>query len=127
MNTLRNVRQWPLGDVIRLTFAQVVDGYELAQVLHGEVITGGSITVVTPWDSGTSATVDLGDSDTADRYLDGVDLATAGRTAFTLDGTVYGAPDKLALVFAEAGTAATAGELVIEFTCLRENRATETV
>jgi len=126
---IREVRQWPLGDVVRLTFEDLdaAAPVELARLLQNETVVGGTVTVLTAWDSGTSAALDLGDSDTADAYLDGVDLTSTGVTEFTLTGGFYDAADALTATLAEAGTPATAGELVIQFTVLREGRGTETV
>jgi len=126
--TKSDARQWPLAEIIRITYADLDASapVPLADLAGGEMVTGGSVTVVTPWDSGTSATLDLGDADDDDRYTStAIDLATAGRTALTLTGDVQSVHTELLATLAESGTAATAGEAVLEFTVIREGRQSE--
>lgn len=124
--TKSDARQWPLAEVIRFTYEDLDPAapVALADLAGGEVITGGSITVITPWDSATSAALDIGDADLATRYATAVDLKAAGRTAFTLTGDVQSVHTELLAALAEDG-AATAGEAVIEFTVVREGRQSE--
>lgn len=124
--TKSDARQWPLANFIRITYADLdaAAPVALADLAGGEMITGGSITVVTPWDSATSAALSLGDADLATRYASAVDLKAAGRTAFTLTGNVQSVHAELLATLAEVG-AATAGEAVIEFTVVREGRQSE--
>ena len=125
--TKSDARQWPLAEIIRFNVNDVEAGVQaIADLAGGEVITGGSITVLTPWNTTGAATVDLGDADTVDAYLDGVNLKAAARTAFTLTGGVYSSAAELLATFAFADTAATEGEAVIEFTVVREGRQNET-
>lgn len=125
----RDVRQYPLSDVIRIEVGDLTSGTAaaIADLQGGEMIVGGSVTVATAWDSGTTATLKLGDDDDDDRYTSAaVDLTTAGRTALTLTGDVMSVATELKALFEETGAAATAGEAVIEFTVLREGRQNET-
>lgn len=124
--TKSDARQWPLANFIRFTYADLdaAAAVALADLAGGEMITGGSITVVTPWDSATSADLDLGDADLATRYASAVDLKAAGRTEFTITGDVQSVHTELLATLAEVGTA-TAGEAVIEFTVVREGRQSE--
>lgn len=123
----RDVRQWPMSDVIRFTVADAEAGaVALAELQGGEVVTGGSITVLTAWNTTGAATVSLGDGDTDDRYADEVDLKATGRTALTLTGHVYAVADELLATFAFADEDADAGEAVVEFTVVREGRQNET-
>lgn len=125
--TKSDARQWPLSEVIRFTFEDVEAGVvPMADLAGGEMVVGGSITVVTAWTTTGAATVSLGDEDEDDRYLDGVNLKAAGRTAFTLDGNVYPSAAELLATFALADADADAGEAVVEFTILREGRQSET-
>lgn len=77
----------------------------------GAVIVGGDVTVLTAWNSATTATLKLGDVSDDDRYTaTPIDLKTAGRTELTFTG--YKTPNAQAInaLFAQTGTAATAGQ-----------------
>lgn len=125
--TKSDARQWPLAEIIRFNVADVAAGEEaMADLQGGEVVVGGSLTVITPWNTTGAATIDLGDADVADRYLDGVDLKAAARTALTLTGHVYPAAAELLATFAFADADADEGEAVLEFTVVREGRQSET-
>ena len=83
---------------------------EAAIDLPGNAIAvGGDVTVSTPWNSATTATLKLGDSVDDDRYTAAaIDLKTAGRTTLTLTGYTH-KPEALKALIAQTGTAATAG------------------
>lgn len=122
--------QYPLQAVIRFDFSDLVDGSGVPAHLlpTGGTVTGGAVVVQTPWDSGTTATLDVGDADDDDRYTaTAVDLTTAGRTALTLTGFQNAGPTELVLSLAETGTAATEGEAYIELTVVMEGRVNEAV
>ena len=125
--TKSDARQWPLAEIIRFNVADVAAGeVAMADLQGGEVVVGGSLTVVTAWNTTGAATVDLGDEDVGDRYLDGVNLKAAARTALTLTGHVYPTAAELVATFAFDDTAADAGEAILEFTVIREGRQSET-
>lgn len=125
--TKSDARQWPLAEIIRFNVADVAAGeVAMADLQGGEVVVGGSLTVVTAWNTTGAATVDLGDEDVGDRYLDGVNLKAAARTALTLTGHVYPTAAELVATFAFADTDADAGEAILEFTVIREGRQSET-
>lgn len=122
--------QWPLNSgLVRFDFADLVDGEGVAalRLPPAAVVVGGSVVVETPWDTGTTATLSVGDADTAGRYASDVDLKTAARTAFTLTGHKHTLPEDLLLTYAEDGTAATEGEGYIELTIVMEDRVSEAV
>ena len=74
------------------------------------VLVGGDVTVTTPWNSATSATLKLGDALDEDRYTTAaIDLKTAGRTALTLTGYRHPVAESLNALLAQAGAAATQG------------------
>lgn len=125
--TKSDARQWPLAEIIRFTFDDLVSGTPaaIADLAGGEMITGGSVTVVTAWNSATTATLSLGDADLATRYANAVDLKATGHTPLTLTGTVQSVHTELLAAFTETGAAATAGEAIIEFTVVREGRQSE--
>lgn len=135
MLTKSETRQWPLADVVRFGFSDLVDGEsaELAALLQNEVIISGSVVVVTAWNvtgSGSeAATIDVGDADDPNRYsASPISLAAAGRTALTITGHKYtGAATLLAAYSETSDTAVTEGEAFIEFVVLREGRGNEVV
>ncbi|MFT3815259.1 MAG: hypothetical protein QM740_18080 [Acidovorax sp.] len=74
------------------------------------VLAGGDVTVLTPWNSATTATLKLGDAADDDRYTAApIDLKTAGRTALTMTGYRHTVSEFLKTLIAQSGTAATAG------------------
>lgn len=81
----------------------------------GSMITGGSATVVTAFDSGTTDVLSIGDAGSATRYLSSKDLKAAAntRTALTLTDFLYTDNSGPFLRFTRTpvGTAATAGEV----------------
>lgn len=88
------------------------------------VLAGGDVTVLTPWNSATTATLKLGDAADDDRYTAAaIDLKTAGRTALTLTGHKHPAAEALKALVAQAGAAATAGKARITILYCVEGRA----
>lgn len=123
--------QWPLNSgPLTFDFSDLVDGTGVAalRLPPGAVVVGGSVVVQTAWNSGTSATLDVGDGDNDDRYTSSaIDLTTAGRTALTLTGHMYANPDDLELLLTEDGSAATEGEGYIEVEIVMDGRVSEAV
>lgn len=123
--------QWPLNSgLLSFDFEDLVDGEGVAVALlpPGAVITGGFVTVQTAWDSGTSADLDVGDSDDPNRYTaTSVDLTSTGVTELDLTGYKHANPEDLLLELTEGGTAATEGEAYITFTIVMEDRVSEPV
>lgn len=122
-------RQWPLGEVIRFTLADLTSAtpVDLAALLPGEIIVSGSIVIETAFNSVTSDTLIVGDEDDDDRYITGLNGQVLGRTAFTLTGHQYSASNTLKLQWTGVGGSESAGEGYVEFTVLREGRQTENV
>ena len=87
------------------------------------IVAGGDITVITPWNSGTTATLTLGDTAVANRYANTVDLKTAGRTALTLTGFKHSVAEALKALVAQSGAAATAGSARITIQYFVEGRS----
>ena len=88
------------------------------------VLAGGDVTVLTPWNSATTATLKLGDATDDDRYTAAaVDLKTAGRTALTLTGYKHTVAEALKALVAQTGTAATAGQARISILYYVEGRS----
>lgn len=88
------------------------------------IITGGDVVVGTAWNSGTTATLKLGDAADDDRYTAAaIDLKTAGRTALTVTGLKYLTATTLNALVAQTGAAATAGSARICIHYYVEGRA----
>lgn len=88
------------------------------------VLAGGDVTVLTPWNSATTATLKLGDAADDDRYTaSAIDLKTAGRTALTLSGYKHTVAEALKALVAQTGAAATAGQARITIHYYVEGRA----
>lgn len=130
-------RQYPLADVVRLTYEDFNEAngssnpLQFGHVPTGSMVVAGSITVVTAFagadDAGSTATIDIGDADSKDRYADGVDLTSTGRSALTLTGYLTSAPTDLLAEFGGLLVDFTAGEVIIEYQVVSENRAHENV
>lgn len=87
-------------------------------VPQNAIVVGGSFTVDTAFDSGTSDSLDIGDGGDDDRYTSSaIDLQATGRTALTLTDYKYTAGDTIDIKYTAAGTAATAGSgrLFVEY------------
>jgi len=120
--------QYPLAKVKRFTFADLVNGDSVAahSIFPSAIVIAGAVVVVTAWDSGTSAVLEVGDINDLDRYTSSaIDLASAGRTALTLTGHKHTAMTDLLLTLTEVGTAATEGEAYLEFQIIMEDRTNE--
>ena len=88
------------------------------------VLVGGDVTVITPWNSTTTATLQLGDAAVPARYTSApVDLKTAGRTALTLTGYKHSVAESLKALLAQTGAAATAGTARVTLQYFVEGRA----
>lgn len=90
----------------------------------GAVVVGGDVTVITPWNSATTATLKLGDVADDDRYTAAaIDLKTAGRTALTATGYKTQVAGAINALLAQTGTAATAGQARITVQYFVEGRS----
>lgn len=118
--------QWVQADMIRFSFSDLVDGETVVakMIPTGYTIIGGNVTVVQAFNSGTTATLEVGDEDEDDRYTDSaVDLTSVGSTALDVTGYQYAEPTGLTFKFAETGDAATEGEAFVVLQLIREGKA----
>ncbi len=125
--TLKNGRQTPLCAEVAFGFADLPTAVSVKafNLPANAQIVGGAIIVDTAWDTGTTATVNVGDSVTANRYGSAVNLKAAARTPLTLTGFINGAGLDLNLTSALVGTAATVGGGRIQIMYVIQDRATE--
>lgn len=112
-------RQHPLVARQYFTYEDFESGVaEAALDLPGNAtVIGGEFVITEVFDSGTSDTIKVGDGDDDDRYASGVDGQSTGRTALTLTGYKYTAPDTVDIVWTGVGSApsAGAGYLLVEY------------
>ncbi len=73
------------------------------------VVVGGMVDITTAFNSATSDTLTVGDSDDDDRYITGLNAQTTGVTAFTIDGHKYANQSNIGIGITGAGAAPTAG------------------
>ena len=110
------------------TFGAVETDDIVANVLNlpeGAVIVAGEVIVETAFAGPTVATLSLGDSASATRYANAVDLKTAGRTALTLTG--YRTSENLRAAVATTVANATAGKATVRVSFVLPNRANEVI
>lgn len=125
---VKNVnRQWPLYSVTRVTFEDLEDtvAKALTELPGNAVVVDGGLNVQTAWDSGTTATIDIGDADDPDRYFAAVNLAATGYTAASITGDQMDVPTEVTGTLAEDGTAAEAGEALLIIGYVVEGRGGE--
>jgi hypothetical protein len=123
MNKFNYEHQWPLVghnsflvvDWVAGATEKVIDLPAGAQVISGWVL------VITPYDSATSAVLDVGDAALQNRYANDIDLKTAGRKNLTPTGFITTAQGAITATLAQVGTA-TVGEarVYIEYIVARK-------
>lgn len=78
------------------------------------LVTGIQLYVTQAWDSATAATVSIGDSGSATKYLAATSIKATGITAGSISSEVYPIPSNIRLRFALNGaTTATVGKLFV--------------
>lgn len=110
------------------TFGAVYTDAAVANIINlpeGAVVVGGELVVETAGAGPTVYTASLGDSASATRYANAVDLKTAGRTALTLTG--FRASENLRLTIASTVANATAGKVTVRVLFVLPNKANEIV
>ena len=120
-------RQYVMSAMVAITFANIADTATAVNAIdlpYGAVVTGGYFVVDTVFNLGTTAVLDVGDSTTANRYANDINLKALGVTQLVPTGyTSDGAAIQILPVL--VGTAATtgAGRLYVEYVIT--NRAAE--
>ncbi|MGH8443782.1 MAG: hypothetical protein ACREVL_00890 [Solimonas sp.] len=123
----KSARQEPLTALLNLNFADPTTygtAENAIEVPQNAILIGGGVTVVTAWNSATTATLKLGDAADDDRYTSSaIDLKTAGYTPLTLTGYKHTVAEFLKALVAQTGAAATAGDARLVVTYVVEGRA----
>lgn len=99
--------------------------FDAINLPEGAVVVGGELVVETPYAGSTAATLSLGDSASATRHANAVDLKTGARTAVTLTG--YRASENLRATLAYTVANATAGKATVRLLFTLPNRVNEIV
>lgn len=120
-------RQTPLVATVDINYTDIVSGVAAAAIdlPPDAVVTGGDVAVVTPFNSGTSDVLDVGDAGSGSRYLNDANIHAAGRTALVPTG--YRHPGgALTVTLTAAGAAATAGKVRLTVEYIQLGRSSET-
>lgn len=113
---------------VEFDLADLVDGpLNVVELAGNSIVTGGFITVTTPFNAGTTATVKLGDSTNDARYGTNLSVATTAKRDLVVTGLVTPRLGDLVLTYASTGAAATAGKavLVLEYVELSKSNWTQ--
>ncbi|EIK96055.1 hypothetical protein PMM47T1_13885 [Pseudomonas sp. M47T1] len=111
MNYFHYEHQWPLVGYNEMLAADFADAatQKIIVLPEGALVTRAFVLVTTAYNSGTTATLSVGDGADADRYGSAIDLATVGIKELTPSGFITTAAGAVTATFAQTGTAATAG------------------
>lgn len=125
--TKNSGRQEIVSAYVDFTFADIATtatAYPALDLPVGAIVVGGDLTVTTAWDTGTTGVLDVGDTTTANRYLNDANLKVAARTALVPTGFTHtGVDNILKVVPALVGTAATAGAARLRVDYIVKGRA----
>ena len=119
--TLDNGRQYEMVATIAFDYTNVADtavAVEAIKLPINSVVTGGYLIVDTAWDTGTTATLKVGDTSDDDRYTSSaINLKSAAATALTITGYKNTGGLNINILPALAGTATTAGaaRLIVKY------------
>lgn len=116
-----------MADVTGVTNTLSVVGskaYDVINLPQGAVVVGGDLVVETASNDATTATVSVGDSGSAARYLAATSIKAAGRTALVPTG-YRGAGENLRITVANGTGGATAGKVTVRVAYVIPGRAHE--
>jgi len=121
-------RQELLAAHVDIKLADLVSGTPIAalDLPPNAVITGGDVVVEEAFNSDVSDVLDVGDSGSANRYLNDGGIHAAGRIALTPTGFVSGG-SPLTVTWTSGGGSPTAGKLRLSMQYYILGRATSTL
>lgn len=124
MNKFNYEHQWPLVGHNSFLVVDFVAGLtqKVIGLPAGAQVINGWVNVITPYDSATTAVLDVGDAALQNRYANDIDLKTAGRKNLIPTGFLTTAQGAVTATFAQTGAAATVGEarVYIEYIVARK-------
>lgn len=121
-------RQTPLVAQASISLAQMATSATAVVAIQlpiNSIVTGGFIVVDTAYDTTGTATVTVGDSGSASRYLGSTNLKATGRTALVPTGYINTGGLDISLTPTLADTAATVGAVRVVVEYIIDGRATE--
>lgn len=125
--TKQSARQQIIDANVDVAFGDIpttATAYSAIDVPVNSIITGGDLVVTTAWNTGTTATLSVGDASSAARYLGATDIKTAARTALVPTGFLCTSTEPAVTVTtAFVGTAATAGGFRLRLSYIVKGRA----
>ncbi|MGE4338842.1 MAG: hypothetical protein AB7E55_23115 [Pigmentiphaga sp.] len=118
-------RQDVLHASVEISYADLVSGAASAaiELPGGAIVITGDVTVITPFNSVTSDVIDVGDSVTANRYLNDGNIHAAGRVALVPTGYVMPNVGDLSVTYVSAGGLPTAGLVRLSVCYVVDGRA----
>lgn len=118
-------RQDVLVAMVEIDFDDVVSGVDQAAVElpGGAIVVGGDVTVITPFNAGTSDVLDVGDGVSQNRYLNDANIHAAGRAALVPTGYVMPQIGNMTVRWTGVGGAPTAGKVRLSVHYVVEKRA----
>lgn len=127
--TLNPGRQQSRWAIQTINYADLVSGIAatISNLPVGAMLVGGAIVVNTAFNSATSDTLSLGDSSSATRYANGVNIHATGRTALTLTGyKTLPTTRALQATWTGSGAAPSAGSVELHLEYIVSGRADAT-
>jgi hypothetical protein len=112
--TKNSGRQELIQAYVDINFGDLTSGADAPAIdlPRNAVIVGGSVVVVTPFNSATSDVLDVGDASSENRYVNDVNIHTAGLTALVPTGFVTTTSEPSVTVrWTGVGAAPTAGQV----------------
>jgi hypothetical protein len=103
------------------------DAKDVLDLPPGAIVVGGALIVDTAYNTTGAATVSVGDSGSATRYLGATSLKSAARTALVPTGYKNVSGLSTRLTFSLADTAGTQGKARVEIQYIIDGRANENV
>lgn len=118
-------RQPRLVAMVEVNLADIASGVAAAavQLPGGAIVTGGAVTVITPFNSVTSDVLDVGDSGSANRYLNDANLKVVGRTLLVPTGFVTANVSDVSVTWVGVGGGTTVGKVRLEVEYVVSGRA----
>lgn len=98
--------------------------YDAIHLPKGATVVGGSVDVLTASNDSSTATIEVGDSGSATRYLGATSIKTAASTPLVPTGFV-GSGEDIRLTVANAGGDATAGKVTVRVLYTIQGRGNE--
>lgn len=125
--TMSSDRQYELSAVVDFTYADLTDATAVnaIELPSDAIITGGHMYISVAFNSLTSDTIAIGDTDSGAAYLAATSVAATGATEIAPSGVKLAAGKYVTVTWDGTGTAPTAGtgQLVINY--VRQGRSNE--